>query len=425
MDAYVIIVAGPSIPRAQEFSRILSQRLPQSAVIDCHTFLPADKTPEEAALLFSEDYLRQTIAQRHSEPFLIIYSDNILSRSAFRQIANLKVYVEADELALASDALQQFQDSEKAKDHGEKSAKKKSGLSADIEKILKSEQERIEFEVASSKPYADIIIAQDEEAEEAVISIVRYIQRTDPREGQKRLSENERKKRIEQMEKQLEGSIFKTRKAKLKRTLWTNVIKATLVFKRLVDIVVSLSALVLLSPLFAIVALCIKLTDGGSVIYVQTRIGKQGKPFPFPKFRSMVMNADKMKDNLLDQAERKGDVTFKMKKDPRVTWIGRFIRRFSIDELPQIWCVLKGDMSIVGPRPPVPREVALYTQEDRRRLEVTPGLTGIWQVSGRSDIGFKQQVELDVLYIESHGFWLDLKLIFKTIPAVLTGKGAY
>jgi lipopolysaccharide/colanic/teichoic acid biosynthesis glycosyltransferase len=425
MDAYVIIVAGPSIPRAKEFAEILSKRLPKAAVIDCHSFLPPEKTEEEATSLFSEEYLRQTIAQKYGEPYLIIYSDNILSRASFRQIANLKVYVEVDDLDLTSDALLHFQESEKTKKPSTKGARKKQGLSADIQRIIKSEQERIESEVISSKPYADIVIAQDEEAEEAVISIVQYIQRTDSRENQKKLSQTERKNRIEQMEKQLEKSIFKTRKAKIKRKLWTNVIKTTLLFKRIVDIAVSLTALLLLSPLFAIVALCIKLTDGGSVIYVQTRIGKQGKPFPFPKFRSMVMNADKLKDNLLNQAERKGDVTFKMKKDPRVTWIGRFIRRFSIDELPQIWCVLKGDMSIVGPRPPVPREVALYTQEDRRRLEVTPGLTGIWQVSGRSDIGFKQQVELDVLYIESHGFWLDLKLIFKTIPAVLTGKGAY
>ncbi|HCJ95132.1 MAG TPA: glycosyl transferase, partial [Sphaerochaeta sp.] len=203
------------------------------------------------------------------------------------------------------------------------------------------------------------------------------------------------------------------------------VITATLAFKRAMDMLLSFVALLMLSPLFLFVALAIKLHDRGPVFYIQQRVGLQGKEFPFPKFRSMVMHADALKDSLLNQADRAGDVTFKMKQDPRVTPIGRFIRRFSIDELPQLWCVLKGDMSIVGPRPPVPREVALYTQEDRRRLEVKPGLTGIWQVSGRSEIGFKQQVELDVLYIESHGFWLDLKLILKTIPAVLTGKGAY
>jgi lipopolysaccharide/colanic/teichoic acid biosynthesis glycosyltransferase len=114
-----------------------------------------------------------------------------------------------------------------------------------------------------------------------------------------------------------------------------------------------------------------------------------------------------------------------MKDDPRITWIGKIIRKFSIDELPQLWCVLRGDMSLVGPRPPVPREVALYSLADRRRLEITPGLTCIWQVSGRGDIPFPQQVKLDVDYIESQSFWVDLKLLFLTVPAVLTGKGAY
>jgi lipopolysaccharide/colanic/teichoic acid biosynthesis glycosyltransferase len=421
MDSYVIVVAGPSIPRIKEFAETLANWLSQTEIIECHSFLKEGMNEEQAAALFTEDYLKNELKQNHPASYLIIYGDNVLSRATFRKVANLKVYVEVDDLDVASDAIRHLSDSGKTKAQ----MKKKSGLSADIQRIISTEQKRIETEIASSKPYADIVIEADEESEEAVISIVTYIRRTDPRESKKILPQADRKNRIAQMERQLEGSLFKTRKALLKRKLWTFVINTTLAFKRIIDITVSLSALLLLSPLFAIVALCIKLTDGGSVIYVQTRIGKQGKPFPFPKFRSMVMNADKLKDNLLNQAERKGDVTFKMKKDPRVTWIGRFIRRFSIDELPQIWCVLKGDMSIVGPRPPVPREVALYTQEDRRRLEVTPGLTGIWQVSGRSDIGFKQQVELDVLYIESHGFWLDLKLIFKTIPAVLTGKGAY
>ncbi len=210
-----------------------------------------------------------------------------------------------------------------------------------------------------------------------------------------------------------------------KRVLWRGVVRSTLFLKRLMDIFATMMALILLSPLFLIVGLIIRFTDGGKVFYYQQRVGKQGRIFSFPKFRSMVVNADKMKDQLLQQSEREGDITFKMKKDPRVTAIGRFIRRFSIDELPQLWCVIKGDMSLVGPRPPLPREVALYTQEDRRRLEVIPGLTGIWQVSGRADIGFEDQVKLDVLYIESHSIWLDIKLLFLTIPAVLTGRGAY
>ena len=141
----------------------------------------------------------------------------------------------------------------------------------------------------------------------------------------------------------------------------------------------------------------------------------------------MCTNAEKLKDALLAQSHHAeaGGITFKMKRDPRVTWIGRIIRKLSIDELPQLWCVLKGDMSLVGPRPPVPREVALYTLADRRRLDAVPGLTCIWQVSGRGDIPFPQQVQLDVDYIESQSFWLDVKLLLATVPAVLLGKGAY
>jgi len=138
----------------------------------------------------------------------------------------------------------------------------------------------------------------------------------------------------------------------------------------------------------------------------------------------MVINAEEIKDRLLDQSDLGDSVTFKMKKDPRVTWVGRIIRKFSIDELPQLWCVLKGDISLVGPRPPVPREVAEYTLADRRRLDTTPGLTCTWQVIGRSDIPFEKQVELDVKYIESQSLTMDLLLLLKTIPAVLVGKGS-
>ena len=294
-----------------------------------------------------------------------------------------------------------------------------------MEYILKERRKELDTFVMSDRRLAEIVIGDEERVDEASASIVRFVRRTDPYLRAQRLPKGERERRIDELLKQVSSKGGIQRSIRLKRMLWKAVIKGTLAFKRLMDIIISLTAIILLSPLFLIVGLCIKLTDGGPIFYVQTRVGKQGKEFPFPKFRSMVLNADKMKDTLLKQAERVGDVTFKMKKDPRVTAIGRFIRRFSIDELPQVWCVLIGDMSIVGPRPPVPREVKLYTQEDRRRLEVIPGLTGIWQVSGRSDIGFKQQVELDVLYIESHSVWLDIKLIFKTIPAVLLGKGAY
>jgi lipopolysaccharide/colanic/teichoic acid biosynthesis glycosyltransferase len=150
-----------------------------------------------------------------------------------------------------------------------------------------------------------------------------------------------------------------------------------------------------------------------------------GREFPFPKFRSMVTDADARKQELTALNQHGDGITFKIKKDPRVTWIGRFMRKFSIDELPQLWCVLTGDMALVGPRPPVPSEVAQYTLADRRRLDTKPGLTCIWQVSGRADIPFEQQVELDVKYIESQSIWLDIKLLLKTIPAVLSGRGAY
>lgn len=210
-----------------------------------------------------------------------------------------------------------------------------------------------------------------------------------------------------------------------KKYAWLVVLGGARWLKRLLDIVVSGAALIALSPLFLAVALCIKLTDGGPALFWQKRVGRWGREFPFPKFRSMVLNAEALKDTLLAQNDHQQSVTFKMKRDPRVTWIGRIIRKLSIDELPQLWSVLKGDMSLVGPRPPVPREVALYTLSDRRRLDVTPGLTCIWQVSGRGDIPFDQQVELDVQYIASQSFWFDLKLLLKTVPAVLLGKGAY
>ena len=210
-----------------------------------------------------------------------------------------------------------------------------------------------------------------------------------------------------------------------KQSAWIIVVGGAKVLKRLIDILVSSLLFLCLWPLFLGVALCIKLTDGGPVLFWQTRIGLWGKEFPFPKFRSMVMNAEALKDSILEQSDHEDSITFKMKKDPRVTWIGTIIRKLSIDELPQLWCVLKGDMSLVGPRPPVPREVAEYTLSDRRRLDAIPGLTCIWQVRGRGDIPFDEQVELDVQYIESQSIWVDIKLLLGTIPAVLLGKGAY
>ena len=210
----------------------------------------------------------------------------------------------------------------------------------------------------------------------------------------------------------------------LKKNLWIGVLEGSRALKRFIDIVASAVGLIVLSPIFVVTAMAIKLESRGPVFYCQQRVGKWGKVFTMYKFRSMVVDADKKKDLLLDENES-GGVTFKMKRDPRITRIGAIIRKLSIDELPQLYNVFKGDMSLVGPRPPVPREVEQYRLSDRKRLETIPGITCIWQVSGRSDIAFTQQVALDVQYIECQTFWGDLKILLKTVPAVLSGRGAY
>src|SRR5690606_35184897 len=172
-----------------------------------------------------------------------------------------------------------------------------------------------------------------------------------------------------------------------------------LLAKRLIDIVVSLAALVLLSPLLVAVALAIKLEDPkGPVLFRQVRIGKDGKPFVMLKFRSMVRDAESRLEALLPYNEVEGNM-FKMKNDPRVTRVGRFIRKWSIDEFPQLWNVIKGDMTLAGPRPPLPREVKNYSPYDMNRLTVTPGCTGLWQISGRNALSFRDMVELDLAYI--------------------------
>jgi lipopolysaccharide/colanic/teichoic acid biosynthesis glycosyltransferase len=192
------------------------------------------------------------------------------------------------------------------------------------------------------------------------------------------------------------------------------------------DIIVACVALITLSPIFLLLALIIRLEDGGPALFWQTRVGQWGKEFRFPKFRSMVTDAEQQKLALLEENQHgNAGITFKMKRDPRITWIGGIIRKLSLDELPQLWCVLCGEMSLVGPRPPVPFEVARYALSDRRRLEVKPGLTCIWQVSGRSELPFEQQVRLDAQYIDSHSILLDISLLLKTIPAILSGRGAY
>lgn len=202
-------------------------------------------------------------------------------------------------------------------------------------------------------------------------------------------------------------------------------LRGYLVAKRTLDLALTATALLLLSPLMLLTAFLIKIWDRGPVFFVQTRVGKGGREFSCYKFRSMVTDADRLKERLLEQNHHGDNRTFKIRRDPRITWIGRIIRKTSIDELPQLWNVLRGDMSLVGPRPPVPSEVDLYSERDRRRLAVQPGITCIWQVSGRGDLPFSEQVRLDVKYIKTRSFLLDLKLLALTIPAVLSGRGAY
>jgi lipopolysaccharide/colanic/teichoic acid biosynthesis glycosyltransferase len=210
-----------------------------------------------------------------------------------------------------------------------------------------------------------------------------------------------------------------------KKFLWNVVTVGSNAVKRGVDITGALFALMCFSPILAAVAIAIKVTDRGPVMFWQKRVGQWGQEFPFPKFRSMVVNAEQLKADLITKNDHENGITFKMKRDPRITGIGRITRKLSLDELPQLFCVLGGEMSLVGPRPPLPREVAQYSLLDRRRLDVKPGLTCIWQVSGRGDIPFDRQVQLDIQYIESQSIWLDLLLLLKTAPAIVFGKGAY
>lgn len=210
-----------------------------------------------------------------------------------------------------------------------------------------------------------------------------------------------------------------------KQSVWWAVVRGTAAIKRMIDIAGSLILMLLFSPLVLAIAILVKLNSPGAVFYRQTRVMKWGRLFQMYKFRSMYLDADRRASELLGRNEMAGGVTFKIKHDPRITGVGRWLRRGSIDELPQLWNVLKGEMSLVGPRPPLPAEVAKYSLGQRRRLDVTPGITCVWQVSGRSEIPFEQQVELDVAYIESQSLRGDLMLLLKTIPAVLMGRGAY
>ncbi|MCR1904098.1 sugar transferase [Lactobacillus taiwanensis] len=204
-------------------------------------------------------------------------------------------------------------------------------------------------------------------------------------------------------------------------------VKGRLVYhtvKRGFDILASGVALVLLSPLFGVLTVKIKKEDGGPAFYSQTRIGKNGKPFKMWKFRSMIVNADKMVKQLEEQNGIDGAM-FKIKDDPRVTKIGHVIRKYSLDELPQLWNVLKGDMSLVGPRPPLPMEVEDYTPYDKLRLTVMPGCTGLWQVTKRNDADFDEMVELDLEYINNSSLWFDFKILLKTVGVVIHPNSAY
>ena len=217
-----------------------------------------------------------------------------------------------------------------------------------------------------------------------------------------------------------------SRNARRKMIVWRGTILLARVLKRGLDVGGSIAALCLFSPIFLLTTLLIKLEDHGPVFFCQNRVGAGGRLFGMWKFRSMVVNADKIKDRLLqDNQHGQAGVTFKMKNDPRVTRVGKWIRKLSIDEFPQFYNVLRGEMSLVGPRPPLPREVATYKASHLRRLRVKPGITCLWQIGGRADIDFDGQVRLDLQYIRSASALYDIVILLKTLPAVLFGKGAY
>lgn len=197
-----------------------------------------------------------------------------------------------------------------------------------------------------------------------------------------------------------------------------------IICKRLFDIIVSFCGLIILSPIFLIVAIAIKLEDGGPIFYNKERVGKNGKKFKMYKFRSMKIDADKEFENLKDQNEVSGAM-FKMKNDPRVTQVGKFIRKTSIDEFPQLLNVFLGQMSIVGPRPPLPHEVAKYNNYDMQRLYVKPGCTGLWQVTARNSVGFDEMVNIDLEYIQQRSLKLDLFIMLKTLKIIFVPNEAY
>ena len=197
----------------------------------------------------------------------------------------------------------------------------------------------------------------------------------------------------------------------------------SVIAKRFVDLMVVIVLLAILFPLLLLTAILIKCTSPGPIFYKQMRCGLYGRKFQLFKFRTMVEGAEDRLWEIRHLNEMNGPV-FKMRNDPRTTALGSFLRKSSIDELPQLWNVIKGEMSIVGPRAPLPEEVQYYVEKQRRRLSVKPGITCLWQVSGRSEIDFNRWIELDLHYIDNWSFWLDIRIMLKTIPAVFTGRGA-
>lgn len=195
-------------------------------------------------------------------------------------------------------------------------------------------------------------------------------------------------------------------------------------WKRPFDVMLALAALFALAPLFLSIALAVRLTSPGPAFYVQTRVGLNGRRFGMVKFRSMHTGADAERAALAERSDRDG-LCFKLREDPRVTRLGRYLRRVSLDELPQLWNVLKGDMSLVGPRPALPEEVAAYPEPALERLAALPGITGPWQVSGRAEVGFDEMVQLDLAYVRSATLAGDIAILWRTVGVVVSGRGAY
>ena len=230
---------------------------------------------------------------------------------------------------------------------------------------------------------------------------------------------------LDQLIRELASRLHGNTRRSLRLRAWRFTVRGSYAVKRMIDIAGSLAGMALLSPVFLAIAAAVKFTSPGPVFFSQVRVGRYGRHFRFYKFRSMRTDAEALKAKLMDKNESKDGVIFKMKDDPRITKVGKILRRTSLDELPQLWNVFIGDMSLVGPRPPLPSEVAEYTLEDRKRLDVIPGITCLWQIRGRSEIPFHEQVRLDKEYILAPSVWKDFVILLKTIPAILGGKGAY